>query len=326
MGPVPDRPEGLFAELGRWRDKAAKRGRVTPFESDIIPDWLNAEIVAAQEAVGPDAAFSFLKQVPLSVRMAAERRVQSKITGILAGRKREALQAAREGRAFDYEGLAEELRAAIEPELAELAVDGTMRLSAETGISFDPAIINEQAVRWAREYSFDLVQGLTNTTRNQIREVTAAFLETPGMTVGDVQALLEPGFGEDRAQMIAETELTRANAESTNETQRLLRQDVPELETTRIVNTQQDELVCPVCGPLEGAPESVWGSQYPNGPPFHPRCRCDLSLSFETQGQLDTEFGERQTERERWLRAEGLWTEQSRKEEREVELGRGVNV
>ena len=69
MGP----PSDLFAELSRWRDKATKRGKVCTFTSDIIPDWLNAEVMAAQEAVGPEGAFSFLKQTPLDVRMAAER-------------------------------------------------------------------------------------------------------------------------------------------------------------------------------------------------------------------------------------------------------------
>lgn len=244
MGPVPDRPEGLFAELGRWRDKAAKRGKLTLFNSDIIPDWLNAEIVAAQAAVGPEAAFSFLKQVPLSVRMKAEKEIRRKIEKILAKYRNRAAEAVRGGDPFDYTGMADELRAAVLPELRSLVVDNALRLSVETGISFDPAIINQEALRWAREFSTEWSQGLTNTTRSQISEAVSAFVQTPGMTIGDVRSLIEPAFGPVRADMIASTEVTRAYSQATNRTQALLRKEAPDLVTTRVNNTMQDELVC----------------------------------------------------------------------------------
>ena len=237
-------PAGLFSELGRWRDKAIKRGKVTPFTSDIIPDWLNAELVAAQEAVGPDAAFSFLKQVPLSVRMAAERRIKKKVQAILAKYKRRAAQSVRRGEEFDYTGMADELRAGVLPELRSLTVDNALRLSVETGISFDPAIINQEALRWAREFSTEWAQGLTRTTRGQLSEALSAFVQTPGMTLGDVESLIEPAFGPVRAQMIAATETTRAYAEATNEIQGLLGPRGLGLETVQVWNSMQDELVC----------------------------------------------------------------------------------
>lgn len=278
---------------------------------------MNAEIVAAQAAVGPEAAFSFLKQVPLSVRMKAEREIRRKIEKILAKYQGRAVTAVRGGEQFDYTGMADELRAAALPELRKLAVDNALRLSVETGVSFDPAIINQQALQWAREFSTEWSQGLTRTTRNQISEAISAFVQTPGMTIGDVRSLIEPAFGPVRADMIASTEVTRAYSQATNEIQGLLRQEAPGLETTRVNNTMQDELVCPICGPLEGAPEDEWPDQ--SGPPWHPRCRCSSSIRFETQGQLADEFEERQAEREQWLRAEGLWKEQSRKEQRQAE-------
>jgi len=298
MGP----PSGLFAELARWRDKATKRGKATEFNSSIIPDWLNAEVVAAQEAIGPEAAFSFLKQVPLSVRMAAERRIKRKIAEKLKKYQRRAAQSIRRGETFDYDGLADELRAAVLPEMRNLTVDNTMRLSAEVGVAFDPAVINTEALRWAREYAFDLVRGLTGTTRDQLREATAAFVQTPGLTIGDIEQLIEPTFGPVRAELIATTEVTRAYSAATNELQELMRRTTPELETVRVWNTMQDELVCPACGPLEGAPESVWIGQFPDGPPAHPRCRCSTSIRFETKEQLADEFAERQGVREAFLK------------------------
>jgi len=266
-------PEGLFAELSKWRDKATKRGKTTLFTSDIIPDWLNAEIVAAQEAVGPAEAFSFLKQTPLSVRMAAERRIRTKVQDILEKRKRAAAQAVRRGESFDYEGLAGELRAAVLPELSSLVLDNALRTSVETGISFDPAIINQEALRWAREFSTEWAQGLSETTRKQLQEAMAAFVQTPGMTLGDVESLIEPAFGRGRAEVIAETETTRAYAMGTNNVEDLIRREAPDLTTTQVWNTMQDELVCRICGPLEGAPKSEWErlGAPASGPPAHPR-------------------------------------------------------
>jgi len=294
------RPENLFAELGRWRDKAVKRGKPTPFNSDIIPDWLSAEIVAAQEAVGPEAAFSFLKQTPLDVRMAAERKIRAKVQEALEKYKRRAAQAVRNGEPFDYDGMADELRAAVLPELRALVLDNTLRLSVDTGITFDPAILNTEALRWAREYSYSLVRGLTETTRRQISEAISAFVETPGMTIGDIEALIEPSFGKVRADAISITEVTRAYSQATNELTDLLRRQTPEMTITRVNNTMNDELVCAICGPLEGAPESEWPSQ--DGPPWHVNCRCGTSIRFETPEQLGGEFEQRQREREAWLK------------------------
>ena len=305
MGPPPD----LFAELSRWKAKAIQRGKVTNFNSSIIPDWLNAEVVAAQEAVGVEGAFSFLKQTPLDVRMAAERRIKRKVQAILKERKAQAARAIEQDEPFDYEGMADELRAAVQPELSALMVDNALRLSVEVGIGFDPAIINTEALRWAREYSYDLVRGLTDTTRRQLQEAVTSFVQTPGMTIGDIESLIEPAFGPVRAEMIAETEVTRAYSESTNELQRMIQQEVPELEVTRVFRTMADELVCGICGPLEGAPESVWAAQYPGGPPLHVRCRCEEQLSFRSQEALQADYGTRQAEREAYLREQGLWVE-----------------
>jgi hypothetical protein len=238
--------------------------------------------------------------------MAAERRIQRKIQRILAEYKEQAARAVQSGEPFAYEGLAEELRAAVLPELSSLVVDNVMRLSVETGISFDPAVINQEALRWARQYSYELVNGLTGTTRDQLGEAISAFVQTPGMTIGDIESLIEPAFGRPRAEMIAATETTRAYAMATNELQGLLRQETPSLETVQVWNTMQDELVCVICGPLEGAPKGEWQGQFPNGPPAHPNCRCSTSIRFETTEQLGAEFRRRQRDRNRWLREQGL--------------------
>ena len=165
------RPPGLIAELVRWRDKAARRGKPCTFNSDIIPDWLDAEVKAAMEAVGVDGAFSFLKQTDWAARAAAERRIKLKIQRVMKEYLDDAARAVEQGQQFDYAGMSADLQAAIQPELSQMIVGEALSVSADVGIAFDPAIINTDALRWAREYSYDLVQGLTNTTRNQISQV-----------------------------------------------------------------------------------------------------------------------------------------------------------
>lgn len=200
--------------------------------------------MAAQEVMGVEDAFSFLKQTPLDVRMAAERRIKRKVQAILKAYKEQAAQSIQRGEPFNYDGMADELRAAVLPELTHLVVDNTLRLSVETGIGFDPAVINTEALRWAREWTDEWEMGITNTTRNQIREALSAFVQTPGMTIGDIEALIEPTFGSVRAEMIAVTETTRAYSEATNELQKLLQAEIPELTPTRVWGTANDELVC----------------------------------------------------------------------------------
>jgi hypothetical protein len=53
----------------------------------------------------------------------------------------------------------------------------------------------------------------------------------------------------------------------------------------------------------------VWAREFPQGPPAHVNCRCSTSLTFAAPEQLEERFGERQAERERYLREQGLWVE-----------------
>jgi len=271
-------PPGLYAELGRWKAKAIKRGKPCTFTSDVIPDWLGANVQAAMDVVGVEDAFSFLKQRE-DLRERIERRLQNKLAVILRQYERLVAEAIARGEQPDYDALFEALRAAVGPDSAAITTDEAMRLAADVGIVFDPAVINVDAVRWARDYSYELVRGITDTTRTLVSEATATFVETPGMTIGDLERLLKPAFGSVRAEMIAVTETTRAFSAATTETQALLNQTG--VQMIRIWNTRNDEVVCPICGPLNGLPESEWRGMFGDGPPAHVNCRCGLALTDE---------------------------------------------
>jgi len=300
MGPPP----GLFAELARWRDKATRRGRDCTFTSDIIPDWLCEQVKTAIELVGVGDAFRFLKASE-PTRDQLERRMTRDVGAVLDEFSEEAALAVEAGTHPDYQSLQEGLRLAILPLLIGIATEQAMRVSVSTGVSFDPAVINVRAAQWARSYSYELISGLTETTRNVVSEAISSFIETPGMTLGDIHTMLEPAFGKVRAEMIATTEVTRAYSAATNETQQLLNETG--LQMRRVWHTRNDELVCPICGPLNGQPEEHWIAEFPTGPPAHPRCRCDEGLSAFSEEFHRGEAVELAKQREAFLREQGLW-------------------
>ena len=177
----------------------------------------------------------------------------------------------------------------------------SLELTAETGITFDAAVISEEALGWARTHAADLVTGVTDTTRKLVNQSVATFVETPGMTRGDLESLLAPAFGENRASMIAVTEVTRAYSEATNQHQRLIRDEVG-MEMRRVWLTRRDDLTCFICGPLHGMPEEEWRAEFPNGPPGHVNCRCASALTMDDEATIRAEALAGQTAREKLLR------------------------
>ena len=142
-------------------------------------------------------------------------------------------------------------------------------MTSQLGIGIDWGLVAEDAARWASEYSYKLVMGITDTTRRLLQEKVAQFIREPGRTIGDLTADLEPYFGKMRAEMIAVTETTRAFAEGERKTVAEWQNYGARLEA--VWHTNRDELVCPVCAALDGKPESEWGGM---DCPAHPRCRC----------------------------------------------------
>lgn len=189
--------------------------------------------------------------------------------------------AIRRGNATEAEivALFEEMRAALGPEIAAITMEQAVTLMDETGIALDVAMVSEEALAASRAITYELARTLDLTTRRFVGEAVATYVGTPGMTIGDLDRLLEPAFGQARAEMIATTEVTRAYSEATNEHQRIVQRETG-IQMVRVWETLNDELVCPICGPLNGKLEDEWAILYPDGPPAHPRCRCSMGLEL----------------------------------------------
>ena len=263
---VPQPKPAMRADLERWQRKCEKAGKARPFESENIPAGMKALIEARLQA-DTDSAFDFLKKLD-PARLADEKRVRDALVAELAKQQSIIAKRIAELQEADWEEFAAAMRNAVDDKLVSVYTGHALREALAFGIDFDVAVINKAAWDWATRYSYDLVSGLTDTTRALAQSVVGKFTATPGMTIGELSDLLEPAFGELRAEMIAVTETTRAYSAATDTYKELLKD--AGLEMRRVWNTSADEKVCEICGPLDGKDEREWTSP----PPAHPRCRC----------------------------------------------------
>lgn len=170
----------------------------------------------------------------------------------------------------------------ILPTVEDIAVAGVVGGAAAVealGIAGDWALVNSWAKSWARYADFDLVKGITKTTRDKISEALMEHVET-GSRLDELITKLEPVFGKERAAAIATTETTRIYSEA----------NMKLWSTAGVWGKQwvtaNDELVCDICGPLDGKMIELDSEDFEGyfksevvgvaGPPAHVNCRCYL--------------------------------------------------
>lgn len=161
-----------------------------------------------------------------------------------------------EDRPWDASAFRSDAQRVLSPVLAGTFADSAGQFLVSHPVAgFDPTTMGQ---RWAAGFSGELSA-----------EMAAS---TPGLGAG--------AFSAGRAETIAVTEVTRAAtaAEAAIAAALVL---IPSEEgggeMLPVWYTSLDERVCPVCAPLHGTGESVWGPVSPGGPPAHPHCRCWLT-------------------------------------------------
>lgn len=173
-----------------------------------------------------------------------------------------------------WEGVAVELNATLIPFLSEVYLDAAERMVAGLPIGVDWALVNERAAAWARGYSFELVRKINEGSRRATQEAVAGFFEQ-GQTRGDLEKQLARIYGTARAEAIGVTEVTRAASEGEQGIAREL--SLQGIDMVPIWRTNEDELVCTICGDPNRANKPIDDNFYP---PAHPRCRCFLSYEL----------------------------------------------
>lgn len=168
------------------------------------------------------------------------------------------------------------MQATIEPILRDVYLQQAETQLSELSIGVDWALINENAVTWTSQYTFDLVRGINETSQRLLRNSIDAYFRNP-TTIGDLQRSLSGVFSPMRAEMIAVTEVTRAAAEGEQRVVNQIIADNPDMESIDIWLTNRDDITCPICAPRHNQPR---GSNWTENPPAHPRCRCWLRHDF----------------------------------------------
>ena len=162
----------------------------------------------------------------------------------------------------------------VEPVLMDIYLGQAQAMlgAIPIGVSWD--LVNKGAAEYARRYGYDLVKEIMQNTERGVGELlTALQSEIPnfyeqGMNLGELEDRLSRWFSPMRAEMIAVTETTRAATEAEREVAKDIEQESG-IHMTPIWQTENDEIVCPECGPRHDQP--IEDGVYP---PAHPRCRC----------------------------------------------------
>lgn len=164
----------------------------------------------------------------------------------------------------------------IGPELQDQFNLAGLETLVEFPIQGDFALVNQEAIDYVNIYGFDLIRDLNSSSFNTLRSALSRFLQTPGFTMGDLEAMLIPTFSPSRAARIAVTETTRAFAFGQVSAANVAR--LNGLDVQEVWRTNMDALVCSICAPNDGLPRSAGWTV--NGIPGHPNCRCWYSHTW----------------------------------------------
>jgi SPP1 gp7 family putative phage head morphogenesis protein len=145
---------------------------------------------------------------------------------------------------------------------------GVTALPPDLRVFVDWDLVNTNALQFAKEYKYQWISKITETTRTQTQKAVSDWIQS-GAPLDTLEQVLARTYGPVRAQMIAQTESTRIYAEANSAA----------WESSGLVeqvrwNTAMDEVVkkCPICWPRNGQLYAIGDTA--NMPPGHINCRC----------------------------------------------------
>jgi hypothetical protein len=134
--------------------------------------------------------------------------------------------------------------------------------------------------QWSMETITRISKEISDNSRGIVDETVRDAVES-GLSTDELMERLAWRFGPVHAEMVAITELTRANAQAAI----ILKERLVEMGVGAIRRwlTEEDEKVCEICGPLDHATDEEDGSFHGGGitmdtAPAHPKCRCDVAV------------------------------------------------
>ena len=186
-------------------------------------------------------------------------------------------------------------RHAIEAPLFAIGIYAAKQTAAETGMSWGWQQEQEVRETITDAVVLPIIRLLEDSTAKQIRDIVEAVgIEVLQQKVfGRFKKVLakirEKVLSIGRSKSIGATETTRAVSNGRNWSFRYWQRAkntseidfngkrLPAREVFPVWETEDDDRVCPICGPLDGKPAEQWGI-FSEGPPAHPICRCDVGF------------------------------------------------
>lgn len=150
--------------------------------------------------------------------------------------------------------------------LTEGVTGGVDALPAHLRVLVDFDRVNANVLRYASEYKYSWIKGITETTRTQTQQAIADWMRE-GTPLDALEAKLSTIYSPARAERIAATEVTRVYAQGNQRAW-----ESADIVSAMKIQTAQDDLVCPICGPL--AETEIGIGDIDAMPPFHISCRC----------------------------------------------------
>jgi len=163
-------------------------------------------------------------------------------------------------------------------------------IASQPAFGVDWNLINRDAANWSRGYWYAggtpdpmypgaLAARFTAQRQRQLGDAVARYFED-GWTIGKLRDRLSEVFGPVWSELVASTEVTRAAVQG--ERAVVAELNAQGIQMTEIWQTNNDELVCPICGPRHGKQLGDGWTHY-DGPPAHPRCRCWIGHELRPQ-------------------------------------------
>ena len=143
-------------------------------------------------------------------------------------------------------------------------------------------LANTGAAKLAAKHAGDTYSDLKRSTKKTIKKaISQLFLE--GLTIGDVVDQLRKHMDEERAVLIASTEITRASAQAEQAQGEADQKEFESIKVTKVWMTNNDDLVCPICSALNDKVVGINECFTENIflPPAHEGCRCWISHGME---------------------------------------------
>jgi len=168
-----------------------------------------------------------------------------------------------------YDAIKAQYRRELTPIIGFVFAESAENLELERAFAIADDIVTDSSENWARRWVQTLATDMTQTNQRQIDRYIAEYRADPEVGIGWLRERLGRIVSPSRAEMVASTEITRANYEGEAFIANQLRNEG--IDLVAVWFTAVDERVCPICGANHNKPRGE-GWQLP--PPAHPRCRC----------------------------------------------------